>query len=102
MATLRWSHVKVSVDLSNACSRSKKKDIKRIIGGSTGVIRPGQILAVIGPSGAGKTTLFNVLAKRTKDLIVTGQLTLNGKSYDTEVLKAISGFVWQGNIDEYL
>jgi ABC-type transport system involved in cytochrome bd biosynthesis fused ATPase/permease subunit len=36
----------------------------------------GQILAVIGPSGAGKTTLFNILAKRNKDYDVSGHLEL--------------------------
>lgn len=58
-------------------------------------MRPGQILAVIGPSGAGKTTLFNVLAKRNKDYDVTGHLELNGHYYDTGVLRTMSGFVWQ-------
>ena len=50
---------------------------------------------MIGPSGAGKTTLFNVLAKRNKDYDVTGHLELNGKYYGSETLRAISGFVWQ-------
>ena len=34
----------------------------RLLHDSSGFVRPGEIVAVMGPSGAGKTTLFNVLA----------------------------------------
>ena len=94
MATLRWTDVKVSTEMSNgAC---KGKYTKTIIHGSSGVIRPGEILAVIGPSGAGKTTLFNVLARRAATTIeYTGELLLNNRHYQSTTLRSCSGFVWQ-------
>lgn len=93
MATLRWDAVNVFVDVPNGACRKPMN--KQIIFRSSGIIRPGQILAVVGPSGAGKTTLFNVLAKRNADYDVTGSLFLNGRPYDGDLLKIISGFVWQ-------
>lgn len=93
MATLRWENVNVFVDVPNGACR--KPINKQIIYGSSGIIRPGQILAVVGPSGAGKTTLFNVLAKRNAEYDVGGSLLLNGRSYDGDLLKIVSGFVWQ-------
>lgn len=49
-------------------------------------------------SGAGKTTLFNVLSKRDNDYDVYGDLRLNGARYDSDHLKMISGFVWQESL----
>lgn len=73
----------------------KKSQRKRIVHGSRGVSCPGELLAVMGPSGAGKTTLFNSLAKRGQGYYVTGELTLNGSPYEKHDLMQISGFVFQ-------
>ena len=97
MALLRWTNVDVTAEVANE-GFCKGKYTKTIIHASSGVIRPGQILAVIGPSGAGKTTLFNVLSKRDNDYDVFGELRLNGMRYNSDTLKMISGFVWQESL----
>ncbi|CUA70561.1 putative ATP-dependent permease [Rhizoctonia solani] len=38
---------------------------KMILSGLSGSVRPGQMLAILGPSGAGKTTLIGILAGRS-------------------------------------
>ncbi|CAE6473936.1 unnamed protein product [Rhizoctonia solani] len=38
---------------------------KTILSGLSGSVRPGQMLAILGPSGAGKTTLIGILAGRS-------------------------------------
>merc|ERR1740138_896147 len=59
---------------------------KKILRGITGVARPGQVLAVIGPSGGGKTTLLNALAGRIRGVdaagepLLAGPVTLNGRA----------------------
>jgi ABC-type glutathione transport system ATPase component len=96
MATLQWADVVVTTEMSSGFC--KGKHTKTIIHNSSGVIRPGEILAVIGPSGAGKTTLFNVLARRAATAInFTGELWLNNRQYQSTTLRSCSGFVWQVN-----
>lgn len=90
---LSWEDLCVDVDLSNGPLR--RKTTKRIIHGSRGRVRPGEVVAVMGPSGAGKTSLFNSLAKRGQGYRVSGKLHLNGKPYGKNDLKHVAGFVFQ-------
>ncbi|CAN0565058.1 unnamed protein product [Ectocarpus sp. 12 AP-2014] len=57
--------------------------VKHILRGVSGAVESGQILAIIGSSGAGKTSLLDVLVGKistgTKGLNVTGDVTVNGK-----------------------
>lgn len=48
---------------------------KNILFNISGEVKPGEILVIMGPSGAGKTTLMNILAGR---LPAEGRVTLNG------------------------
>ncbi|GAB4828124.1 hypothetical protein Ancab_035039 [Ancistrocladus abbreviatus] len=52
---------------------------KYILHGVSGSINPGEILALIAPSGGGKTTLLNLLSGRLK--INSGTITYNGQPY---------------------
>ena len=40
--------------------------MKRILKDCNGHVESGKMLAILGPSGAGKTSLLNVLARRSK------------------------------------
>ena len=58
------------------------KDLKPILINSSGDAKPGEILAVMGPSGAGKTSLLNILAARPalgKRGQWSGSITMNGR-----------------------
>ena len=65
----------------------------------TGIVRPGEFLAILGSSGAGKTTLLNCLTFRnTGKLTVLGQRYINGMPIDTDSLARISAYVQQDDL----
>jgi ATP-binding cassette subfamily G (WHITE) protein 2 len=58
--------------------KTKEKE-KRILDGVSGFARSGEVFCIMGPSGAGKTCLMNVLAARGLHGDVEGKITLNGR-----------------------
>jgi ABC-type lipoprotein export system ATPase subunit len=61
----------------------------------TGSVQPGEIMAVIGASGAGKSTFLDLLARKTKQGTVTGDILVNGKKVDDVEYRRVVGFVDQ-------
>ncbi|XP_004292538.1 PREDICTED: ABC transporter G family member 22-like [Fragaria vesca subsp. vesca] len=66
-----------------------------ILQGITGSVQPGEVLALMGPSGGGKTTLLNLLSGRTK--LNSGSITYNDQPY-TKSLKHRIGYVMQDDL----
>ena len=65
----------------------------------TGVVRPGEFLAIMGASGAGKTTLLNCLTFRnTGKLHVSGQRFINGSPIDIQSLAHMSAYIQQDDL----
>jgi hypothetical protein len=61
-------------------------------------VRTGQILALLGPSGAGKTTMLDILARRAKGGTVKGDLLMNGHPVNPGVFRRVSAYVQQEDI----
>ncbi len=66
---------------------------KTILCGVTGRIRPGRVTAVLGPSGAGKTTFLSVLMGKYQK--TAGILQINGDEDEMQRYNRIVGFVPQ-------
>ncbi|XP_044510446.1 ABC transporter G family member 25-like isoform X2 [Mangifera indica] len=70
---------------------------RTILNGITGMVSPGEILAVLGPSGGGKSTLLNVLAGRLQGHGFTGTILANNKKPLKHISKR-TGFVTQDDV----
>jgi len=89
---------KVKKTKSNGENQPPPANQKVILDGISGSVRSGQMLAVMGSSGAGKTSLLNLLAGRatpTKGAKATGSLTVNGEPRDYNTFRHISAYVLQ-------
>lgn len=76
----------------------KKGETKKILNGISGHVASGQMLAILGPSGAGKTTMLDILAQRQKGGTVTGDLLMNGHPVNQGVFRRVSAYVQQEDI----
>lgn len=64
----------------------------------TGAFRPGVLTALVGVSGAGKTTLMDVLAGRKTGGIIEGSIHISGYPKKQETFARISGYCEQNDI----
>ncbi|CAI0442001.1 unnamed protein product [Linum tenue] len=69
---------------------------KTILNGISGMVCPGEILAMLGPSGSGKTTLLTALGGRLNGKL-SGKITYNGQPF-SGVIKRRTGFVAQDDV----
>ena len=80
-------------------SKIQKKEVKKIIlNNLTGYFCHGRLTAIMGPSGAGKTSLMEIISGQSKSGIVTGNLFLNGNLSDINAIKKRAGFVFQDDV----
>lgn len=68
---------------------------KEILKDVAGVVNPGQVMAIMGPSGAGKTTFLDILARKNKRGTVSGNIYVNGSIVSDEEYREVIGFVDQ-------
>lgn len=61
----------------------------------TGTVRPGELLAIMGASGAGKSSLIDILARKDKSGIVEGDFYVNGRVISDDDFRRVTGFVDQ-------
>jgi ABC-type nitrate/sulfonate/bicarbonate transport system ATPase subunit len=59
---------------------------------------PAMVCGIMGPSGAGKTSLLDVLAGRKTVGTVTGVVRLNGRAMSPKEMRLLSGYVVQEDI----
>ena len=68
---------------------------RTILSSVSGTVKPGQVLAVVGASGAGKSTFLDILARKSKRGIVGGRTLVNGREILDSDFKKLTGYVDQ-------
>ncbi|XWS11862.1 hypothetical protein CRYUN_Cryun37aG0037500 [Craigia yunnanensis] len=69
-----------------------------LLKGCSGAFRPGVLTALMGVSGAGKTTLMDVLAGRKTGGYIDGNITVSGFPKKQETFARVSGYCEQNDI----
>ena len=69
-----------------------------LLEGVSGTFRPGVLTALMGVSGAGKTTLMDVLAGRKTGGYIEGNIKISGYPKKQETFARISGYCEQNDI----
>lgn len=74
---------------------SYKLNGKHILYGVQGIVHPGELMAIMGASGAGKTTFLDILARKNKRGITYGDFYVNGEKILDDEFRSVIGFVDQ-------
>lgn len=91
-AKLMADHKPASLYFRDISYALNGKQILKEIGG---LARPGEITAIMGASGAGKTTFLDILARKNKRGRVAGDFYVNGEKISDSDYKSFIGFVDQ-------
>lgn len=87
--------IEVSFKDLNVILKSKDKHLLRHV---TGKFKPGRITAIMGPSGAGKTTFISALAGKAAGYRMTGSILINGRNDSIHSYRKTIGYVPQDDI----
>jgi ATP-binding cassette subfamily G (WHITE) protein 2 len=92
--TLEWKNLTYQLWVG----KGKNKYLKTILNGVSGAVPSGRLVAVMAPTGGGKTSLINALAGRAaKGGILSGEIIVNGAPRDRN-FRGISAYVMQDDL----
>ena len=101
---ITWKNLTYTIQCRdpNDTSKNPQKITKYIIDSIYGYAKSGECLAIIGSSGAGKTSQLNVLSGRinfeNNDREIIGDINYNGKKISNDEVCNLVGFVMQNDI----
>uniref|UniRef100_K4A4V3 ABC transporter domain-containing protein n=1 Tax=Setaria italica TaxID=4555 RepID=K4A4V3_SETIT len=97
--SLCFNHINYYVDMPAEMKEQGFTESRlQLLSDISGSFRPGVLTALVGVSGAGKTTLMDVLAGRKTSGAVEGDVTLSGYPKKQETFARISGYCEQTDI----
>uniref|UniRef100_F6I5W7 ABC transporter domain-containing protein n=1 Tax=Vitis vinifera TaxID=29760 RepID=F6I5W7_VITVI len=97
--SLAFEHVNYYVDMpAGMKSQGIEVDRLQLLRDASGAFRPGILMALVGVSGAGKTTLMDVLAGRKTGGYIEGSISVSGYPKDQATFPRISGYCEQNDI----
>ncbi|XP_027081585.1 ABC transporter G family member 14 [Coffea eugenioides] len=97
--TLKFEEIvyKIRIETKGmCCGQTLSSKEKIILNGLTGMVCPGEILAMLGPSGSGKTTLLTALGGRLTSKL-SGKITYNTQPISGHIRRQ-TGFVAQDDV----
>ncbi|XP_076916108.1 ABC transporter G family member 31-like [Bidens hawaiensis] len=97
--SMTFHNVSYFVDMPKDMAMEGAADKKlQLLSDVSGVFLPGVLTALMGSSGAGKTTLMDVLAGRKTGGYTEGEITISGHQKEQSTFARVSGYVEQNDI----
>ncbi|XP_058109090.1 ABC transporter G family member 31-like [Magnolia sinica] len=97
--SMTFHNLNYFVDMPKAMKQQGVPEKKlQLLSNVSGVFRPGILTALVGSSGAGKTTLMDVLAGRKTGGYIEGDIRISGYPKEQNTFARISGYVEQNDI----
>ncbi|XP_061340275.1 pleiotropic drug resistance protein 2-like isoform X6 [Gastrolobium bilobum] len=97
--SLAFNHISYYVDMPTEMrSQGINNDRLQLLRDVSGAFRPGILTALVGVSGAGKTTLMDVLAGRKIGGYIEGSISISGYPKNQETFARVSGYCEQNDI----
>ncbi|KAI6697885.1 hypothetical protein NL676_018004 [Syzygium grande] len=97
--SLAFNHVNYYVDMpAEMKSQGVEEDRLQLLRDVSGAFRPGVLTALVGVSGAGKTTLMDVLAGRKTGGYIEGSISISGYPKNQSTFARVSGYCEQNDI----
>ncbi|KAK2418395.1 pleiotropic drug resistance protein [Trifolium repens] len=97
--SMAFNHISYFVDMpAEMKSQGINKDRLQLLQNVSGAFRPGILTALVGVSGAGKTTLMDVLAGRKTGGYIEGNISISGYQKNQATFARISGYCEQNDI----
>ncbi|KAJ8754205.1 hypothetical protein K2173_002105 [Erythroxylum novogranatense] len=97
--SLAFNHVNYYVDMPTEMkNRGVEENRLQLLRNVSGAFRPGILTALVGVSGAGKTTLMDVLAGRKTEGYIEGTISISGYPKKQETFARVSGYCEQNDI----
>ncbi|WOK99145.1 hypothetical protein Cni_G07857 [Canna indica] len=97
--SITFDNIRYSVNMPQEMKdQGVAEDRLVLLKGISGSFRPGVLTALMGVSGAGKTTLMDVLAGRKTGGYIEGNITISGYPKKQETFARVSGYCEQNDI----
>ncbi|GMN45205.1 hypothetical protein TIFTF001_014383 [Ficus carica] len=97
--SITFDDIRYTVDMPQEMkAQGILEDRLELLKGVSGSFRPGVLTALMGVSGAGKTTLMDVLAGRKTSGYIEGSITISGYLKKQETFARIAGYCEQNDI----
>ncbi|XP_061952088.1 pleiotropic drug resistance protein 1-like [Populus nigra] len=97
--SITFDEIRYSVDMPQEMkAQGILEDRLELLKGVSGAFRPGVLTALMGVSGAGKTTLMDVLSGRKTGGYIEGRISISGYPKNQQTFARISGYCEQIDI----